>query len=97
MFKDKYKKDNEFIKPDSKKLNEIEEKIRFSSYEDKKKYFYKKPVFAAFASFLILVLGGFLFKNIYINNQENNPLKSAKVESNVVNKDSYSAIYKKNR
>ena len=95
MFKDKYKKDNEFIKPDSKKLNEIEEKIRFSSYEDKKKYFYKKPVFAAFASFLILVLGGFLFKNIYINNQENNPLKSAKVESNVVNKDSYSAIYKK--
>lgn len=95
MFKDKYKKDNEFIKPDSKKLNEIEEKIRFSSYEDKKKYFYKKPVFVAFASFLILVLGGFLFKNIYINNQENNPLKSAKVESNVVNKDSYSAIYKK--
>ncbi len=95
MFKDKYKKDNEFIKPDSKKLNEIEEKIRFSSYEDKKKYFYKKPAFAVFASFLILVLGGFLFKNIYINNQENNPLKSAKVESNVVNKDSYSAIYKK--
>lgn len=95
MFKDKYKKDNEFIKPDSKKLNEIEEKIRFSSYEDKKKYFYKKPAFAVFASFLILVLGGFLFKNIYINNEENNPLKSAKVESNVVNKDSYSAIYKK--
>ncbi|MFQ7000673.1 MAG: beta-propeller domain-containing protein, partial [Clostridium sp.] len=95
MFKDKYKKDNEFIKPDSKKLNEIEEKIRFSSYEDKKKYFYKKPAFAVFASFLILVLGGFLFKNIYINSEENNPLKSAKVESNVVNKDSYSAIYKK--
>lgn len=95
MFKDKYKKDNEFIKPDSKKLNEIEEKIRFSSYEDKKKYFYKKPAFAVFASFLILVLGGFLFKNIYINSEENNPLKSAKVKSNVVNKDSYSAIYKK--
>ena len=48
MFKDKYKKDNEFIKPDSKKLNEIEEKIRFSSYEDKKKYFYKKPQISSF-------------------------------------------------
>lgn len=95
MFKDKYKKDNEFIKPDSKNLNEIEEKIRFLSYKDSKKYFYKKPVFAVFASVLILVLGGFLFKNIFINNEKNNPLKSVKVESTVINKDNYSDIYKK--
>ena len=40
MFKHKYKKDNEFIKPDSEKLIEIENKIRFVKLKNNKKHFY---------------------------------------------------------
>ena len=99
MFKDKYKKDNEFIKPDSEKLIEIENKIRFSNLKNNKKYFYKKPLLAIFTSFLIIILGAFLFKYISINqnNDKKNIAfenKNTKLESSVATQKSYDDIYK---
>ena len=94
MFKHKYKKDNEFIKPNSEKLIEIENKIRFSNLKNNKKHFYKKPLLATCASFLIIILGVILFnqnndkKNIAFEN------KNTKFESSVATQKSYDDIYK---
>ncbi len=85
MFKDKYKKDNELIKPNDKKINEIKNNI-LCNYKKSKR---KTPLIIA-ASFLFVIFSIFLFKDIILKDNSNYNITSTdKVEST----NDYSKIY----
>lgn len=85
MFKDKYKKDNEIIKPNSEKINEIKNNIILGNKKSKR----KTPILIA-ASFLLVIFSVFLFKDIVL--KEDN--KNSTIDSNsITNINDYTQIY----
>lgn len=85
MFKDKYKKDNELIKPDSEKINEIKNNIILGHKKNKR----KTPLIVA-ASFLFVIFSVFLFKDIILKDNNNNKTIAS---NTITNTNDYTKIY----
>lgn len=86
MFKDKYKKDNELIKPNPEKINEIKNNIILDHKKNKR----KTPLIVA-ASFLFVIFSVFLFKDIILKDNNNNKTIASNTITNTNN--DYTKIY----